>query len=235
MNIIKDFIESAPQGEKVLTVDELPYRIPLIMNNVRLLEGAKYTSYIMSAQFAVQVKKQAGKWVFLQEFRKKYNIDDAYEELERQVKEQMQKDSKMVIPQGGQSHAVRKSNFSFFLPKRMGDVCADPKYGEKALEQINSQTMLGVFVGKKNTSMCLVLVPLKNQQQLKRKNEREGASSSGNSKKSKKLAPTTVVEEPIEHEENEVVELGDEEEEEEECAADQGEPFQEESSSDDEA
>lgn len=142
-------MKSGPRGEGILTSDEVPYKVPLLLSDVQKLEDSKFNSYMMTARVAAV--KQGGKWVYLSNWRKKFNIDEKLEEFEEEVARVEEKE-KLNVPKTEND----KQKFQFYLPKRLGEICEDPE----SMEEINSRTLLGMFVGKRNKSLCIVMVPL---------------------------------------------------------------------------
>lgn len=173
----EEFINSAPQPEKILTADEVPYGIPVVFSNVQKLENNKFNSFTMQGQVAVNQKQLNGKWMYLAALRKKFNVEVMHEELERKVAAEA-KDDKMTVPNEGLQMVKKRSSFVFYLPKRLCDICSD---AEK-LSSVNSKTYLGMFVGKKKTSMCLVLVALTPIAQPKRRTTLQDEASSSKQK-----------------------------------------------------
>lgn len=150
MNYLEEFLQNGPKGEGILSAEEVPYRVPLLLNNVEKLEESKYKSFVMQA--TVIGSKAGKKWSYANNWRKKYNIDEKIGEFEQKIAE-ADKELKLTLPD---SKPSKRQKFTFYLPKRLSQLCEDPA----ALEGINSKSLLGMFVGRIKNSLSIVMVPL---------------------------------------------------------------------------
>lgn len=163
MQHIEEFVAVAQRAEKILTMDEVPYNVPLWLHNISKLENSKFESYIMQAQVITLQKTSSAKWQFSAHIKRRFNVDTTWQELEKKVQNE-QKDNKLVIPSEGLSAIGKRTSFSFYLPKRLCELCSDTD----RLTAINSKSYLGVFAGKRNKSMSLILAPLSAASKQKR-------------------------------------------------------------------
>lgn len=152
--IVRDFMSNAQRSEKILTQEEVPFKQVLLVQNLQAVEGSKFCGASMEGRAIAKELTKNMTWPM----NTNYNLSAAEKALRKSVEECENSGGKLTLPTSIDNSKLFNNGrrFRFFVPRRLAEYCEDP---EKK-SYINARVFLGMFVGLRNKSLSIALVPV---------------------------------------------------------------------------
>lgn len=127
------------------------------MKNIQPVKGAKFNEACMEGQIVAKELQRSMVWSA--HVLQKYKLQAAEGALRKCMAECESAAGKLVVPSGRSEQnkmLATGKRFRFFVPRRMAEFAES----SEKLAQVNAVAYMGMFVGLRNKSLSIAMVPV---------------------------------------------------------------------------